>query len=153
MKNLFNNPWFVGALGLFGLFYLGFAVVMPLVSTSQVASSVGLEVPFLGLDDDQTNPVVMSQTTERNLDDIAWLQNIDRDPFAGTNLADPQAGQPVQLPRLIALFVSDGVQAAVLNNKLVRVGDEIDRFFVAEIGKHSVTVSRHGRYYTLEPDV
>ena len=59
MKNLFNNPWFVGALGLFGLFYLGFAVVMPLVGTSQVANSVALRCPFSDWMTNKQHPVCL----------------------------------------------------------------------------------------------
>ena len=45
MKNLFNNPWFVVALGLFALGYLGYTVGAPLFS--QDAQAVGDDTPGL----------------------------------------------------------------------------------------------------------
>ena len=57
------------------------------------------------------------------------------------------------LPTVGALFVGAGVQAAVIDDRLVRVGDKLDSFVVVEIGAQHVVLRRGQKEYRLEPEV
>ena len=154
MKNLFNNPWFVGALGLIAVAYLGFSIGGPLLKDDSVPTDlVGLEVPGLteehGLDTAITH---VGSTLIK--EDIGWLHNVDRDPFTGTLVdAQQESTGETGLPVVEALFIGAGVQAAVINKKLVRVGDIVDNYRVTDIADQHVQVTLAGRSFRLEPDV
>lgn len=155
MKKLFNNPWFVAALGAFAMIYLGFSVVKPLFQDDSVDTDYSMVDP-LGLADfeEEVAAAVTGRRTGQsaNRDEIGWLQNRTRDPFSDTLLAE-EFGTVQTLPKVEALFVGAGVQAAVINNRLVRVGDVVDRFRVVDIAAQRVQVSLDGKTYFLEPDV
>ena len=157
MRNLLNNPWFVAALGIFAAAYLGVSLVLPLISEEPVSVA---DVPPLDLFGDsvstgdvasianvsglQTTPVLEGRES------IGWLYDIERDPFSGS-LLNTEVSEPDVLPTLGALFVGAGVQAAVVNERLVRVGDSVDRFVVVEIGSQHVLLRRGQKEYRLEP--
>ena len=74
MRNLFNNPWFIGALGAFATLYLGITLVGPIFNkTDNVANDD--PVPPLGLsifdsedDSEKTdNPDVDAESVNREL--------------------------------------------------------------------------------------
>ncbi|XOV81647.1 MAG: hypothetical protein ACFHXK_12275 [bacterium] len=158
MKNLFNNPWFVGALGLFATIYLGISVTKPLFGSSTSGMSVGEDIGMLDEFSVANNVAVSARRTGESRDAIGWLNNLPRDPFdagafAGLESQGSVAGFHQALPKVEALFLGGGVKAAVLNSKLLRVGDVIDSFVVTEIGPEHVEVSRNGEIYRLEPDV
>ncbi|NKB99867.1 MAG: hypothetical protein GKR90_15405 [Pseudomonadales bacterium] len=177
-KNLFNNPWFIGALGVCASIYLGWAIAKPIFfddnievvqdTVEQSDDSDGSEA-FADEDseaydtygdeydqDDEDGDIVARRTPvdrsaviqERG--HIGWLDDIERDPFANSPLAVQNAGN-AELPTLEALFLSDGVQAAVIENRLVHVGDTVAHFRITEIGENFVRVSRYGRHFRLEP--
>ncbi len=157
MRNLLNNPWFVAALGIFAAAYLGVSLVLPLISEDSPSVA---DVPPLDLFGDpvrggdvasianvtglQANPVLEGRES------IGWLYDIERDPFSGS-LLNAEVSEPEVLPSIGALFVGAGVQAAVVNERLVRVGDSIDRFVVVEIGAQHVVLRRGQKEYRLEP--
>ena len=151
MKKLFNNPWFIGALGMFALGYLGVSVVMPLLADdpTQVESA---DFDMIGIDED-TGFALGAPAQARSVitEDIGWLNDIARDPFTGTVIAAEV--DEAQLPVVGALFVGAQVQAAVINNRLVRVGDMVDQFKVTHIADQHVQVTYAGRSFRLEPDV
>ena len=161
MKNLFNNPWFIAALGAFATVYLGVVLIGPMFEDDSVAESSA--VPPLGLsffDESSASDAAMpeSELVNRELaidkrSEIAWLHDVERDPFDGTLVGETDGRGDSALPRVAALFVGKGVEAAVLNNRLVRVGDEIERYRVTAIDAEHVLVTRAGRHYRLEPDV
>ncbi len=156
LRNLFNNSWFIGALGLFASIYLGYAIIKPLffegdAELMDVASVEGAPVTLADTQYDAAGQTVRAEAVNSR-ERIGWLHETGRDPFAGTErVFDGPATQV--LPRLEALFISHGVQAAVVNKKLVRVGDEVAHYRVAEIGKNHVNVLRAGKSYRLEPEV
>ena len=155
MKNLFNNPWFVAALGAFAMIYLGISVAKPLFfDDSTNTDFVGEEFEIFDEFEDQVAASVSGRSTglAANRDEIAWLSDLSRDPFSGSLIAD-ELGTADVLPKVEALFVGAGVQAAVINNRLVRVGDMVDRYRVTHIAAQHVQVSLGERTYRLEPDV
>ena len=155
MKNLFNNPWFVGALGLFAAIYLGISVTKPLFGSSTANMASVEEIGMLDEFSVANNVAVTTRRNGESRDAIGWLNNVARDPFDGGAL-DVQArttGLSENLPKVEAVFLGGGVKAAVLNKKLLRVGDDIDGFVVTDIGAEHVEISRNGKFYRLEPDV
>ncbi len=155
MKNLFNNPWFVGALGLFAAIYLGISVTKPLFGSSTASMGSVEEIGMLDEFSVANNVAVTTRRNGESRDAIGWLNDVARDPFDGGALdAQAQAiGLAENLPKVGAVFLGGGVKAAVLNNKLLRIGDAIDSFVVTDIDAEHVEVSRNGRFYRLEPDV
>lgn len=159
MKNLFNNPWFIAALGAFAMLYLGVVLIGPMFD--EQSETEDSAVPPLGLsffDEPSAPDAPASELINRELavdkrSEISWLHDVERDPFDGTLIGQSKSASDSELPKLAALFVGKGVEAAVLNNRLVRVGDEVARFRVTAIGAEHVLVTRAGRLYRLEPDV
>ena len=157
MRNLLNNPWFVAALGIFAAAYLGVSLVLPLISEESTSVADVPPLDFFGdstVDSDlasianvtglQANPTLEGRET------IGWLYDIERDPFSGS-LLNAEVAEPVALPTVDALFVGAGVQAAVVNERLVRVGESVDGFVVSEIGAQHVLLRRGQKEYRLEP--
>ncbi len=155
LKNLFNNPWFVACLGVFASIYLGYSIAKPIFFDDGSEVAEGDFVPPFE-EHAVTGPAAAAGRMNREVavvkrERIGWLDNVSRDPFAGT--AIEQGMDETQLPKVGALFVSDGVQAAVVNNRLVRVGDKVADFRVTEIGLAHVKLKRYGKSYRLEPEV
>ena len=152
MKNLFNNPWFVAAIGAFAMIYLGLTVVKPLLNGDQTAVADSGDYEDF---EDVDGRAVASGTRGVSVlarENISWLHDVDRDPFTGTSLAR-EVNLAGPLPKVASLFVGAGVQAAVINNRLVYVGDVVDHYRVTNIAAQHVQVSLAGRSYRLEPDV
>ena len=82
VKNLMNNPWFVGALGLFASIYLGWSVAQPLLfNDSQFASGDPEFIP--GLEQDEATTVAQDASVQSvQREQIRWLHEVERDPFA-----------------------------------------------------------------------
>lgn len=157
IRNLLNNPWFVAALGIFAVVYLGVSLILPIISDEPVTVA---EVPPLDVFGDAMTADVASLSNVAGVtgdpsmagrEAIGWLYDIERDPFSG-GLVEDQAVEPEALPTLGALFVGAGVQAAVVNDKLVRVGDRVDKYLVTEIGAQHVVLKRGNKNYRLEPE-
>jgi len=158
IRTVFNNPWFIGLLGAAATIYLGSAIIQPLYDDNPSGSTV-MPAP-LGLSifsSEKTSPASADQlqryTVVGSREKIGWLDDVKRDPFAGTAMATGSGSEIARLPKVVALFVSDGVKAAVVNNRLVRVGDRVEQFRVTHIGVAHVQVSKSGRSYRLEPEV
>jgi hypothetical protein len=155
VRSLFNNPWFIAALGVFAMAYLGISVIKPLFSDNPQGAAVGsVEFEIFDEFEDQVAAAVSGRSTglAANREDIAWLSDLSRDPFSGS-LISQELGTVDVLPKVEALFVGAGVQAAVINNRLVRVGDMVDRYRVTDIAVEHVQVSLGDRSFRLEPDV
>lgn len=158
IRTVFNNPWFIGLLGAAATIYLGSVLIQPLHNDDPISSIVmpaplGLSI-FSG---EKTSTAPADQIQRYNAigsrENISWLEDVERDPFAGTAMAAGSGSDIAKLPKVVALFVSDGVKAAVVNNRLVRVGDRVEQFRVTHIGVAHVQVSKSGRSYRLEPEV
>jgi len=152
MKNLFNNPWFIGALGVFAMAYLGITVIKPLFQNDSTFTDTA-EFGFLPTPGDVAAAVFEGSTGSLSSSraDIGWLNDLSRDPFS-KSLAKV-GDEALILPRVEALFVGAGVQAAVVNNRLVRIGDLVDQFLITDISAEHILVQRAGQSYRLEPDV
>ncbi len=156
MRNLLNNPWIVAALGIFAAVYLGISLVLPLISDDPVTVA---DVPPLDLfgntvDADVAsvaNVVGLTETSIEGRESIGWLYDVERDPFSGSLISE-SAPEPETLPVVGALFVGAGVEAAVIDERLVRVGDVVDRYEVVEIGAQHVVLRRGVKEYRLEPE-
>ena len=156
-KNLFNNAWFVGALGAFATIYLGWVVAAPLFMDNPGADAADIGVDIVGWDlepgmHDSVERSSTSLTPQRQ--GIRWLDEVERDPFAGMAYATPDdpSGSP-GLPKLEALFISQGVKAAVVANQLVYVGDRVSHYTVTDIGDGYVELSRSNKAFRLTPEV
>ena len=161
LKNQCNNPWFIGGLGVFASIYLGWSIAKPLFfeeTPDFAGDEPGYDVGIDGGDQDES----LTQGQSYSLSSIeraavvndrayiGWLDDVERDPFADSPLA-VESIATTELPTVEALFLSDGVQAAVIENRLVHVGDMVAQFEVTEIGKDFVQVSRSGKHFRLEP--
>jgi len=152
MKSLFNNPWFIAGIGIFALIYFGLTVVKPLLIEEGGSYVDTGNFDFFGDDTAVNTSTGAAKSSIQGREDIGWLYDLDRDPFSGT-LLSIQSNQSRPLPKLEALFLGAGVQAAVVNNRLVYVGDIVDHYKVTHIAAQHVQVSHRGRSYRLEPDV
>ena len=202
LKRLFNNPWFIAAVGAFATIYLGLSVAKPLFFDQENYDDAGSEYadaePYGDQDRDdgygddyyadeyadegyyededyyddeygqesrygedgqyddyydERDSLASTQKREELVESrehIGWLHDVERDPFADTPF-NKQTQQVARLPVLEALFLSKGVQAAVINNKLVHVGDQIAQYRITEIGENYVQLRANGKQYTLEP--
>ena len=166
LKNLFNNPWFIGALGVFASIYLGWAIAKPIFfddSNDVVDYEESYDADYDDYEDDyegEDSRLASNQTYDlerldreavvRGREYIGWLHDVERDPFANSPLA-VETVTATELPKVEALFLSNGVQAAVIENRLVQVGDMVAQYKVTEIGKDFVRVSRFGKQFRLEP--
>lgn len=153
MQNLFNNPLFVGALGLAAASYLAFTVVLPLFSSDAVASS-DMDVPMMLDEFDQPGSVAALPDGESvSKDRIRWLRHVPRDPF-GAELADGgEVAVSAALPRLQALFTSASSRSAVIADELVREGDFVAGVRVIRIDNDGVTIDAGGEEHRLEPTI
>ena len=170
LKNLFNNPWFIGALGVFASIYLGWAIAKPIFfddTNDIVAYEEAYDSAYDDYDEeyDEEDGYENTASSEnksyalepvdreavvRGRQYIGWLHDVERDPFANSPLAI-ETVTATELPKVEALFLSNGVQAAVIENRLVHVGDMVAQYKVTEIGKDFVRVSRFGKQFRLEP--
>ena len=161
LKNLFNNPWFIGALGAFASIYLGWSIAKPLFfeNAPEFAADAAVygDVDYPDPIDDvlthgETVPLspINRAAVVADRAYIGWLHDVERDPFANSPLAEVHVAA-VELPTVEALFLSNGVQAAVIDNRLVQVGDMVAQFKVTEIGENYVQVMRSGKRFRLEP--
>lgn len=168
MKKLFNNTWFVVGLGAFASIFLGMMLVEPLMGDDATAANNEFIPPFGSeldpLDAALTNePVAESQdssvrpttTTAKAQRGAEWLAAVQRDPFGVDIAPDDSGSQDARrdLPRLGALFLGPRVRAAVLDDRLVRVGDRVGRYTVESIAEKRVYVNDGSRSFLLEPEV
>ena len=164
-KKLFNNPWFVAAIGACAMIYFGIAVVAPLVMDDEEAVAYEDSDMPSAIDDiteyfdresyaDEGAAIAASGTAAAGQSErakIGWLDDVERDPFAGTFLDRPSVDDDA-LPHIGALFVGEGIRAAVVNNRLVREGDSVGQFYVDAIEEERVLLRRAGISYTVEPE-
>ena len=154
LKNLFNNPWFIGGLGAFATIYLGWSIIQPLMGEDLPVADADT---FLQAEDLEPSGAQRPQSTVEHAqlmaaqgrETIGWLHDIDRDPFSGIAVETDNQ----QLPKVGALFVSEGVRAAVIDNRLVRIGDQIAQYTVVNIAEDHVALRRAGQNLRLEPEV
>ena len=164
IRDLTNNPWFISALSATAVLYLVFSVVMPLVnSDDQLLSSSGEPVPPADLfDQGIAAAVTPSQElgTRHALGErknIQWLDDVSRDPFQKilsqpvTRTTNERRATKRKLPKLTALFVGNGIEAAVLNDQLVNKGDEVNGYTVTKIEPRKLQLQRNQRTYWVEP--
>lgn len=151
VKRLMNNPWFVGALGLFASIYLGWSVAQPLFFDGTDFSADALGIEF-NLSDDFAEDRDTAGRSAPQRENIRWLHDVERDPFAGMAYAMPDAEQPAGLPRVGALFISQGVRAAVVENRLVHVGDSVAQYTVTAIGEDFVELQHRGKALRVHPE-
>lgn len=160
MKNLFNNPWFITSLGIGAVVYVVISIVLPLFNGS--VSTAGADVPPFEMNTtiaEEDSAGGSPQPSRPDLEgalgsrvEITWLDNAERDPFA-PSLDTPAPTTQLQLPSVDALFVGSDRQSAVLNDRLVRVGDQVGEFEVTHIEVSHVLVRRGRHTYRLEPEV
>lgn len=154
MQNLFNNPLFVGALGLVAVGYFAFTVVLPFFGNDASASS-DMDVPMMLDEFEQTVagdalPVGGSVSKDR----IRWLRHVPRDPFgAGVSDGGAVVVDRLELPRLQALFTSASSRSAVIDDELVREGDLVAGLRIVKIDNDGVTVDANGERHRLEPQI
>lgn len=151
VKQLFNNPWFIAALGALAVGYFCFSVIWPMVfedETPQDGLGAFANEVVDDFDGDIGGPAqTLSKPDE---DQIMWLTDLNRDPFTPALNNRPKGNA---VPRVSALFVGGGIASAIIDKQLVRVGDAIADFRVAAIDADSVTLIRDGHAYVLEPEV
>ena len=154
MQNLFNNPLFVGALGIVAVGYLAFTVVLPFFGNDANASS-DMDVPMM-LDEfdataaDPALPPGGSVSKDR----IRWLRHVPRDPFGtGLDAAGELSVDTLSLPTLQALFTSASSRSAVIDDELVREGDFVAGVRIVSIDNDGVTIDAGGERHRLEPEI
>ncbi len=157
VKNLLNNPWFVGSLGLFAAVYLGWSVAQPLffAGTGGSEDMVMMDYELVEDEDSENSDGASSDQTEmseRQRAEIRWLHDVSRDPFAGMTYEVGLDQSTEQAPTVDALFVSAGVRAAVVENRLVHVGDSVNQYIVTEIGVDFVELRYKDKALRLQPE-
>lgn len=171
MKNLLNNIWCVSALSLVAIGYFTFSVVFPLVNMfSEDDPSVEFNDSIEEIDGAQAevHSEVSLNRTSVVREDIVWITELTRDPFVrlveyptpelGAAIGDSMMVQSkkssikpnnLQLPSLTALFHRATESVAVIDGKLLSIGETISGFQIRKINKSSVVVERNGQDYAL----
>ncbi len=161
LRDLFNNQRFVGALGIFALVYLAYSVSKPFREESDFNSPEYAGEGFDEYDDEalygdeggsgMQGAAASSWTPGQSVLNGSLIWNTDpaRDPFAsdgpvhtspGTALAVAPASVP-KMPRLDALVVGPDSVLAILDDRIVRVGDRHGAFQVTRISRQGVRIS------------
>ncbi|MEE9335615.1 MAG: hypothetical protein V3U65_16105 [Granulosicoccaceae bacterium] len=171
MKNLLNNIWCVSALGLVAIGYFTFSVVIPLVERFAEGDPFEKYNVSIGeydgtLAEHHSVSSAYGKKVEREY--IAWISDLARDPFAREVKPPPPElaaakgiaamskqnhasirSNKYQLPRLNGLFHRATKSVAVIDGKLLSVGEVISGFEIREINKSNVVVNRNGQLYAL----
>ncbi|MEE9322269.1 MAG: hypothetical protein V3U76_17655 [Granulosicoccus sp.] len=175
MKNLLNNPRFVAIMCILAFAALartGYQLAFS-GAYSELGNSEVTAVDPMGGEYYQASTNTTHQTTnsivQREL--ITWLSTPPRDPFAPTSVkssipllasalrqaAAPRRSEtrdyttPVKLPVLKALFHNNHNGKAVIDGRLLEVGDHVSGFSVLVITDKFVVLEKHGRHFTLRP--
>lgn len=133
MRKLFNNPWFVAALALGALAFVG----QSFLPKRNIAGSVGVApVNSAEIEVAETSQPIPESLAPQSGDELAalTLAPIKRDPFApsaksAATLAATEKARPdqVETVHLSALWSQDGVTYVLLNGSIHQSGDEIGR--------------------------
>lgn len=88
---------------------------------------------------------------------IEYKSETLRDPFRGLKIeAEPkQKGEPKPLPTLTVQGIVWGgnFPQAIINNRVVRIGDTVDGAQVVDISKDNIIVEFEGRKYNLSSPI
>lgn len=181
MNRIFGDKRVVAVLGLIACAFMYQRIVVPMLPAPEVSTDWEVpvdddELDTTNIDEALAQPQFQLATAQydlRNIDIGALVFNESpaRDPFVDTPavvapLAEvdvtavtaettPRHAAPVdltpRLPRLTAIAFADEHRAAVLDNQIVRPGDALKQFRVAEIARHHVTLraSANQKTFTL----
>jgi len=175
MKNLFNSPRFVAI-----MCFVAFAVVArtgyqqlfngsdAVTNDSAFINSDLMGVEVYGV---STNTESLAINNSVHREQITWLLAPTRDPFTATSAdktapvlagarqqttvsrpIEPQNNKSsVTLPVLKALFHNNLQGKAVIDGRLIEVGDRVSGFNVLAITNKYVVLEKHGSQFTLFP--
>ena len=145
MRKLLNNPWFVGA--------------MALVALGVVVNSVWPSKPRYAQAAADAADGAVTETGSTDTGDAHSLSIPDalkalavsspvRDPFAGTAVAEKTgAAEKVELPdavdtvHLSAVWIQQGNNLALINDRIVAAGEEIGRLKIESASSEGVWVT------------
>ena len=167
MKDLFNNRWFIGVLGVCSVLLLAGSIAAPYLDQPDFSDAPPIHDP---LADDVEEPSYekaasaaegkppidtdLFNTRRQGVlnGDLTWNTEYRRDPFSGRadipTSDDPapsnqpsisvQSAAPSVLPKLDALVVGPDSLLAVLGDEIVREGDHVGDLLVTRIDRHGV---------------
>lgn len=159
MKHLFNNPKFVGFLGLGAVVLLFNSLVMPFLDTDGDVVYEPVEDPLAEEDEmifTSTREVAVEPTGPSVASGLlTWNSFPGRDPFSNAASATPApvthgdgaglAAFPgeIVLPRLNALVAGPVSSLAVVNGRMVTEGMSVAGFEITGIDPAGVTLRSH----------
>lgn len=171
MRKLFNNRWFIVALGVGSLLLVVRSVAVPLLSEPERAevepivedylvTAAGEEPLAAPAPRPQAAGVAGTPGASVLGGRLLWNDAPRRDPFSsrhpeggGEPLSDGQTKVPAPdaaLPKLSALVAGRSSLLAVLDDQVVETGDSVRSFEVTRIGHDGVEV-RSGRHRVWIP--
>lgn len=159
MKRLFNNRWFVIALAAGALLLLARAIATPLLERPDFSDvpSPAFYPDDLPVGSEPVTPEREAPGTGSVLGGrLAWDETPGRDPFSppgalSTTLPSVRAAaDEPPLPRLDALVAGPLSLLAVLDGRIVREGEHIGAYRVAQIGRDGVRIDTANRSIWLK---
>jgi len=150
LKNLSNNPWFIACLALFAIVYLVVSVGGLILDDEAQA--------YVPIDADASSSTSFSGVTPQVFDmellNIAWLDDVSRDPFGVVELPPRGSGNDAliadKILKLDAIFIGESTRMAVINQRLVREGDAIGSYRVLAIKRSQVILAWDNKRLVLE---
>ncbi|MDT0595474.1 hypothetical protein [Glaciecola petra] len=155
MKKILNNPFFVAALAICALAYVGYMLV-PLFLDDEITGD-GYYVP-----EDIEDPMALSESTSDAVSridtqsiQIDWFTQPIRDPFTtftaetldfhnGDESHSSQESaltQVIEFPELSAIIINKNNRLAMFDRKIYSVGDNVKSFKIISIEPDYVEIS------------
>jgi len=150
LKNLSNNPWVIVGLAIFALIYLVVSIGgLILDDEAQASAPIDVEAP-----DSLVFSAALQQTFDIEKPDIAWLNDVSRDPFGGDELSVRGSANDVLIKektlKLNAIFFGESTRMAVVDQQLIREGDVIGSYRVITIKRNQVVLAGDNKRLVLE---
>ena len=148
MRKLLNNPWFVTALALIALAFVGASLRPKRVVTAPVITEAPAAGASQSVPEEQSSPEKTPSSIDEALKQLA-LTGASRDPFASrpkvpvaTSAADRIAvPDSVDTMRLSAIWTQQGQTYVVINGQIHQPGDQISKIKIESATQEGVWVT------------
>jgi len=106
------------------------------------------EESFKSVLNDENLLLLISNKSKKAERKDSWFPNWGRNPFY--QRATSQAARPSKAPMLEGIFWDEKDPRAIIKDTVVRIGDKIDMYTVADISKDKVILKEGHKYYELQ---
>ena len=172
MKNLFNNPWFIGVLAIASLLLVFRSVATPFFEDDAPVGVIYADGVEEEWEDEWEDDGGSDDTSEYDIDEVleqppqksppnsilngglTWNSDPRRDPFSARFSVEIAASDPSPdaspesrdpYPQLDALVAGPDSLFAVIDDEVVTIGDRVGEFEVTRISPDGVLLRTHDR--------